>query len=77
MYLTRKQLAARLGFHPSSIGRLVKAGRLPQPIWWGATAARWPLHEIEEYEKKMLADRPKIPLQPARPAGRPRLRALP
>ena len=72
MYLTKRQLAARLGVHPNTVYRLVKMGRLPQPVNWGYNIIRWPLSEVEKFEQTVLAERPVVPVQIPKPPGRPR-----
>jgi excisionase family DNA binding protein len=76
MYLTRKEVAAKLGISPATIYNLMKSGELPQPVRWSRTVLRWPLREIEEYEQKALDSRRVIPRQPPKPIGRPRKHPL-
>ena len=72
MYLTKRQLAARLGVHHNTVSRMVKLGQLPQPVKWGYNIIRWPLSEVEKAEAAAKAERPVVPVQTPKPPGRPR-----
>ena len=53
--LTRREVEARCGLSRSSLYRLMRAGRFPEPIRVGVRAVRWPSSEIETW----LASRPR------------------
>lgn len=72
MYLTKKELASRLGVSIGTIYTMRKKGILPQPVQWGPNTLRWSEKEIEQFEEQMLAARPKVIPQPCLPPGRPR-----
>lgn len=71
MYLSKRQLAKRLCISPGTVSAMVRRGDIPHPIMWGPLSPRWPLSEIEEFEKQALANRPVIPRQPRNNVGRP------
>lgn len=51
------QLEARLGFDRSTIGKWVRAGKLPRPHYV-AGHRRWWLHEIETWEAENVTSAP-------------------
>lgn len=53
--LTRPEVETRCGIARSTIYRLMRAGRFPEPVNVGQRAVRWPEHELE----KWLAERPR------------------
>ena len=55
--LNRSQLTELLGVRLSTIGYLVKTGRLPKPIKVTHHDLRWPMDEIQATLDKMREDR--------------------
>ena len=53
--LRREEVEARTGLARSSIYRLMRLKRFPEPLRIGDRAVRWPEREIEDW----LADRPR------------------
>ena len=53
--LTRRKVESRCGLSRSSLYRLMRSGRFPEPIRVGVRAVRWPEREIEAW----LAGRPR------------------
>ena len=53
--LTRPEVESRCGIARSTIYRLMRAGKFPEPLRVGPRAVRWPASEIEEW----LAERPR------------------
>ena len=47
--LTRPEVETRCGIARSTIYRLMRAGRFPEPLRVGPRAVRWPASEIEEW----------------------------
>ena len=59
--LTRRQVEGRTGLARSSIYRLMRLQKFPEPIRIGERAVRWSTQELETW----LADRPKATGQAA------------
>jgi predicted DNA-binding transcriptional regulator AlpA len=62
--LSKKEVAAVVGFHPESIMRLVRDGRFPHPIRTGASencAVRFLESDVEAWIAARMADRPAAP----------------
>ena len=53
--LTRTEVEARFGIARSTIYRLMRCGKFPEPIKIGPRAVRWRERELEAW----LADRPR------------------
>ena len=53
--LTRSEVETRCGIARSTIYRLMRAGRFPEPVRVGPRAVRWPEHELDAW----IADRPR------------------
>lgn len=47
--LTRREVEARCGLSRSSLCRLMRSGRFPEPLRVGVRAVRWPASEIEAW----------------------------
>jgi predicted DNA-binding transcriptional regulator AlpA len=56
-WLTKRQIAADLGIHHNSIPRLVRQGRLPQPVRFGPTFVRWDSDEYAAHRRAALEAR--------------------
>ena len=56
-FLTVRQAAERVGYHPVHIMRLVKAGRFPKPVKMNKFAVRFVEDEVEKYMKERVAER--------------------
>lgn len=50
LYLSAKQVAARLGVSRATVWRWASEGTLPQPIKLGPNTTRWRLSDLETYE---------------------------
>ena len=53
--LTRTEVESRVGLTKTTIYRLMRAGRFPEPLKISTRAVRWSAFEIEAW----LADRPR------------------
>ena len=53
--LTRAEVESRVGLTKTSIYRMMRAGRFPEPLKISTRAVRWSATEIEAW----LADRPR------------------
>ena len=53
--LTRTEVESRVGLTKTTIYRLMRAGRFPEPLKISTRAVRWSASEIEAW----LADRPR------------------
>ena len=53
--LTRREVETRCSLSRSSLYRLMRSGRFPEPLRVGVRAVRWPASEIEAW----LSDRPR------------------
>jgi excisionase family DNA binding protein len=51
--LTKNELAQRLQLSRSTIDRLVRAGRLPQPVRFSRKTVRWPVESIQTQIDKL------------------------
>ena len=47
--LTRREVERLTGLSCSTIYRLMRAGKFPEPIRVGPRAVRWPQSEVENY----------------------------
>ena len=56
-YLTARDLCARWGISRAKLHRDRRAGYAPQPVRFGARCVKWPLEEIEAFERRLAADR--------------------
>lgn len=52
MYLSTDQVAERFGVCPRTIKRMAASGKLPQPLILGERLLRWPLAELEQWERE-------------------------
>lgn len=68
--LRRSEVEARVGLGRTSIYRLMRQGRFPEPLKVGPKAVRWPESEIEAW----LAARPRASGEAADQATRIRAR---
>jgi predicted DNA-binding transcriptional regulator AlpA len=55
--ITRDGLCIRWDISRATTYRYQREGYLPKPVRLGPGAARWPLAEIEEIERRAAADR--------------------
>jgi excisionase family DNA binding protein len=51
-----RQVAARLGVHPRTVHRWIKAGVLPRPRRVGGRLVRWPAEEIDGSLKRAFPE---------------------
>jgi predicted DNA-binding transcriptional regulator AlpA len=61
--LTKREVAARLGFHPEHVMRLARAGQFPKPIKLGLTensATRFSEEEVDAWIGQRLAARDSV-----------------
>ncbi len=56
-FLRKREVAARVGYHPVHVMRLVKAGRFPRPVRIGPNAIRFVEDEVEAWQKDRIAER--------------------
>ena len=56
-FLTVRQTAQRVGYHPVHIMRLVRAGRFPKPIKMNNFAIRFVDEEIDKFMLERIAER--------------------
>jgi len=58
--LSKREVAARLGFHPEHLMRFARQGRLPKPIKLGSAtncAVRFVASEVEGWVAARMAER--------------------
>ena len=59
--LTKREVAAKIGVHPESVMRLVRAGRFPKPVRLGGDGprfrVRWPENEVDDWLASRMAAR--------------------
>lgn len=53
LYLSDKQLGERYSTHRTTVWRWVRRGLFPAPVKLTPGCARWPLDEIEAYEREI------------------------
>ena len=58
--MRRSEVEGRVGLSRTSIYRLMRQGRFPEPVRVGPKAVRWPASEVEAW----LAARPRAKGQP-------------
>lgn len=56
-FLTVRQAAKLVGYHPVHVMRLVKAGRFPKPVKLNDFAVRFVDEEIDLYMQERIAER--------------------
>lgn len=57
LYLTTKEVAARLRIHRSTLYRMIAAGQFPAPARIGLGRSAWPQSDIDAYLEGCLAAR--------------------
>lgn len=57
MNFLRKTTAQRVGYHPSHVMRLVRAGRFPQPVQIGPNSIAFVEDEVEAWMKARVHER--------------------
>lgn len=57
LYLTDKDLAARLGVSRTTPWRWAQRGTFPKPIVFSAGCTRWRLADVEKWEQERAAER--------------------
>ncbi len=59
--MSKAEVAAKIGVHPESVMRLVRAGRFPKPVRLGGNGpsfrVRWPESEVDEWLAGRMAAR--------------------
>jgi predicted DNA-binding transcriptional regulator AlpA len=56
-YISRAELCRRLGISRATSYRLERDGFLPRPVRIGPRTTRWPVSELEVYERRLAEDR--------------------
>ena len=56
-FLTVRQAAKLVGYHPVHVMRLVKAGKFPKPVKMNDFAVRFVDEEIDKYMQERIAER--------------------
>ncbi len=56
-FLTVRQTAQRVGYHPVHVMRLVKAGKFPKPVKMNNFAVRFVDEEIDKFMLERIAER--------------------
>lgn len=64
----KKEAAARVGFHPVHLMRLVKAGTFPAPVRIGPNSVAFVEDEVEAWIEAKMAER-EASAEAAEPAG--------
>ena len=60
-FLTKREVAERLGYHPESITRMAREGRFPQPVRLAANKSAFVEVEVETWVKAQMAARDDAP----------------
>lgn len=56
-YISRSELCRRLGISRATSYRLERDGFLPRPVRIGPRTTRWPVVELEIFERRLAEDR--------------------
>ena len=56
-YISRAELCRRLGISRATSYRLERDGFLPRPVRIGSRTTRWPVSELEVFERRLAEDR--------------------
>ena len=56
-YISRAELCRRLGISRATSYRLEREGFLPRPVRIGPRTTRWPVSELEVFERRLAEDR--------------------
>jgi len=55
--LRRKELRAKVGLHPATIGRMEAKGQFPKRVRLGPNSIGWLENEVDDFLKKLAAQR--------------------
>lgn len=57
-FLTARDVSERWNISRPTLWRLSKKGYAPRPLRFASGTVRWPLEEIEAFERRLAAERP-------------------
>ena len=56
-YLTARDLCERWGIGRATLHRQRAAGYVPKPVHFGPRSVKWPIEEVEAFERRLAEDR--------------------
>ena len=57
VFLSKREVARRIGFHPESVMRLVRQGRFPAPVRFSGTKLGFVASEVSSWQMERMAER--------------------